>query len=221
MHDEKSSRKPIILTVPGLNGSGPGHWQTLWEQERDDCERLELGMWDNPRRNVWIARIDQAVRAADAPIILAAHSLGCVAVAWWATLAGQPWGTPIAGALLVAPPDVNRADARDTLRGFGPAPCGLLPFPSIVVASENDPYITLQRAFDLAQDWGSHFLNIGEAGHINANSGLGRWSEGQALLSRLVDVAEEQLLPDNGQVASRSILADRLEGSRPLGARGT
>jgi predicted alpha/beta hydrolase family esterase len=102
-------RTPTILTVPGLNGSGPAHWQTLWEQGRTDTIRADLGNLSAPRRNAWVTRLDQAIRTARAPVILAAHSLGCLAVAWWAALAGQTWGWPVAGALLVAPPDVDRA----------------------------------------------------------------------------------------------------------------
>ncbi|MFD1951032.1 RBBP9/YdeN family alpha/beta hydrolase [Sphingomonas arantia] len=182
-------RTPTILTVPGLNGSGPAHWQTLWEQGRTDTIRADLGSLSSPRRNAWVTRLDQSIRTARAPVILAAHSLGCLAVAWWAALAGQTWGWPVAGALLVAPPDVDRHDVRDELRDFGPSPRVLLPFPSIVVASTDDPYACFQRSFDMARDWGSHFVDAGPLGHLNAASGLGWWREGQDLLDRLTGVA--------------------------------
>ncbi|MET0269341.1 MAG: alpha/beta hydrolase [Sphingomonas sp.] len=187
---EFSSRRPLVLTVPGLGGSGPGHWQTLWEQTRGDTARVELGMWDTPRRNAWVTKLDQAIRSAQAPVILAAHSLGCHAVAWWAELAGQPWGWPVAGALLVAPPDVDRADACGEIRGFAPTARTLLPFPAIVVGSEDDPYAGVQRGFDMAREWGAHFIDVGAHGHINAESDVGLWHEGQALLDRLVGAAE-------------------------------
>ena len=51
-------RPPVVLTVPGLNNSGPDHWQTLWEQSRGDCERVDLGRWANPNRNAWVTRLD-------------------------------------------------------------------------------------------------------------------------------------------------------------------
>src|SRR3546814_4634015 len=75
---------PLVLTVPGLNNSGPGHWQTIWETTRNDCERVDLGMWDRPHRNTWVNKLNAAIRQADRPVILVAHSLGCIAVAWWA-----------------------------------------------------------------------------------------------------------------------------------------
>lgn len=198
---EFRSRRPLILTVPGLGGSGPGHWQTIWEQERDDCVRADLGQWSAPRRNAWVSKLDQAIRRCDMPVILAAHSLGCIAVAWWAELAGQPWGWPVAGALLVAPPDVERADRPAALAHFAPGPRAPLPFPSILVTSEDDPYASLQRGFDMARDWGSHFVDIGAAGHINADSCLGAWREGQLLVERLIGAAE-------GPMASGGTMAD-------------
>src|ERR1044071_6748598 len=134
-------QSPIILTVPGLGGSGPSHWQTLWEQSRPDTHRVELGMWDTPHRNAWVTKLDQAIRQAQAPVVLAAHSLGCLAVAWWAELSGQPFGYPVAGALLVAPADCGRAGAPPELSGFRPAPSGAPPLPSIVVASSDDPWV--------------------------------------------------------------------------------
>ena len=138
--------QPTILTVPGLGGSGPSHWQSLWEAARPDTLRVELGMWNTPHRNAWVTKLDQAIRSAQAPVILAAHSLGCLAVAWWAELTRQPYGWPVAGALLVAPADVDRAGAQDDLKAFQPTPLTALPFPSIVVASRDDPWIAIERA---------------------------------------------------------------------------
>ncbi|MBW6530048.1 RBBP9/YdeN family alpha/beta hydrolase [Sphingomonas citri] len=183
------SVQPTVLTVPGLGGSGPSHWQTLWEKGRPDTARIELGMWDRPHRNAWVTKIDQAVASARAPVILVAHSLGCVAVAWWASLSPQPYGWPVAGALLVAPADVDRAGVAPELAPFAPAPKQPLPFPSIVVASSDDPWVTLERAHSLAVDWGSHFIDYGACGHINAASGLGRWPEGLELLDRVIAAA--------------------------------
>jgi predicted alpha/beta hydrolase family esterase len=207
-------KRPLILTVPGLNGSGPAHWQTLWEQTRDDIARVDLGTWTAPRRNAWVTRLDQAIRVAEHPVILVAHSLGCLAVAWWAALAGQPWGWPVAGALLVAPADVDRVDACEELQRFAPAPRIGLPFPSIVAASEDDPYATLQRSFDLAREWGSHFVNVGAHGHLNAASGIGWWDEGQILLDRLIGATEGRVAHAGGHGDILAILAAAEEGLR-------
>lgn len=183
-----------ILTVPGFMNSGPNHWQTIWEAELPQCRRVELGSWDAPHRNSWISNLGHAIARTEGPVILAAHSLGCHAVAWWAAFECQQWSEKVVGALLVAPPEVDSAAADSRLRGFGPAPKALLPFPSIVVASRDDPYIAIDRARLLAKFWGSQFADAGEVGHINAESGLGDWSFGQFLLSRFTGKADLSLL---------------------------
>lgn len=178
---------PVVLTVPGLDNSGPTHWQSIWERERPDCHRVDLGMWSEPRRNVWVTQLNNAITGVGRPVILVAHSLGCLAVAWWAAFEGQNYGTPVAGALLVAPPDVDCAGPEARLAGFGPAPKCILPFPSIVVASRNDPFISIERAHSLSKFWGSAFVDAGDAGHINAQSDLGDWPAGQELLEMLIN----------------------------------
>jgi predicted alpha/beta hydrolase family esterase len=180
-------RQPTILTVPGLMNSGSRHWQTIWEAELPNCQRVELGSWDAPHRNSWISNLGHAIGRIDGPVVLAAHSLGCHTVAWWAAFECQEWSEKIVGALLVAPPEVDAGVIDPRLRGFGPAPKALLPFPSIVVASRNDPYVAMNRARLLAQFWGSGFADAGDVGHINAESDLGDWSFGRHLLSRLTD----------------------------------
>lgn len=178
---------PTVITVPGLHGSGEHHWQTLWERSRPGTVRADLGRWNMPERDGWVVQLDEAIRRAEAPVILAAHSLGCLAVAWWAQLLPQPYGWPVAGALLVAPADVDRPDAPAELRRFAPAPATPLPFPAIVVASADDPWVSTARAHSLAAGWGARFVEVGPRGHLNAESGVGAWPEGQALLDDLVD----------------------------------
>jgi len=204
-------RQPVVLTIPGLNNSGPGHWQTIWDQKRGDCSRVDLGSWASPNRNAWVNRLDNAIREAarehDAPIILAAHSLGCIAVAWWGALQSQPWGWPVAGALLVAPPDCDRMETPETIGGFGPVPKASLPFPSVLVASRNDPYIFYERAHSIGKYWGSRIVDAGHSGHINADSNLGEWRFGQALLDGLIADAEDQ---QHAMRVTRPVLAHTL-----------
>lgn len=183
---EPDIRKPLILTIPGLNNSGPAHWQTLWEQQRADCRRVDLGMWDRPHRNTWVNKLNLAIHRVDRPVVLVAHSLGCLAVAWWAHWEQPPAGGPVVGALLVAPPDVDTTPGDQRLRAFAPTPQDRLPFPSIVVASRNDPYIDYRAARILARTWGARFADAGRVGHVNASSNLGDWPFGRFLLDQLL-----------------------------------
>lgn len=173
-----------LLIIPGLNNSGPEHWQTLWEARFAGCVRVAQQDWTTPRREDWVKGIEAAVAAAPEPAILIAHSLGCLAVAHWAAT-----GTvgAIRAALLVAPPWLGRPDANPAVAAsFLPEPTARLPFRSIVVASRNDPYGPIDRAQALAEAWGSEFVDVGALGHINADSGLRDWPQGQSLLRRLM-----------------------------------
>lgn len=188
-------QRPRVLTVPGLDGSGPAHWQTLWEQARVDTGRVELGQWTLPHRNSWISRLDQAIREARRPVVLAAHSLGCVAVAWWAAFAGRLPGNRVIGALLVAPADVDEPGTSERITPFAPMPIRRLPFPSLLVASRDDPWMRFDRARDLARHWGSRLVDAGALGHINADSDLADWPEGQALLTQLTAPEDQSASP--------------------------
>jgi predicted alpha/beta hydrolase family esterase len=171
------------LYLPGLGNSGPGHWQTLWEAADADGRRVMQADWDEPDPDAWHERLEAAVREAAAPLVLVAHSLGCVLSARWA----QSGSTgKVTGALLVAPPDVDAAEHTvPEIFPFAPMPLEPLPFRSIVVVSDDDPYGRIERQREFAAAWGADLVEIGSAGHINAESGLGHWPEGKALLDRL------------------------------------
>lgn len=199
-------RDPLILVVPGLHDSGPRHWQTVWERQIAGCERVELGMWDNPHRNTWVNQLNIAIHRAEnegRPVILAAHSLGCLAVAWWAEYEQPGPDCPVIGALLVAPPDVDRPGADPRVARFSACPRRELPFPAFLVASRNDPWCSHRTAYGLARDWGCRFADAGEVGHINAESGLGDWAFGQALLNQLLRENALGLQPRNDNAGMR------------------
>ena len=175
---------PVVLTLPGWQNSGPGHWQSLWEQ-RYGYQRVEQHDWMRPLRGDWIARLDEVLLAqpAQAPVLLAAHSLGCIQVAAWA--AHSRLTARVRGALLVAPGDVERADIGAQLPSWAPIARQRLPFASTLLGSRSDPYCSAERARALAADWGSAFRDMGDCGHLNAESGLGDWPEGHAMLLAL------------------------------------
>jgi uncharacterized protein len=180
-----SKESPTILLIPGLNNSGPDHWQTRWEKRLPNAVRAELGSWDDPRKTAWITNLGIAVRNIAGPKILVAHSLGCHAVAWWAKQEPEVAELGIKGALLVAPPDVDSVAKGSKLADFGPAPRTFLPYPALLVASQNDPYCGIQHAQKLARRWRARFINAGLFGHINADSGIGDWPYGLSLLDTL------------------------------------
>ena len=173
---------PSVLILPGFGNSGPQHWQTLWGLRHPDWQRVNLGHWDNPVCDDWVCTLDAAVQACPSPPVLVAHSLACLLVAHWA----QRSALVLEGAFLVAVPDPQSECFPATARGFESVPMKPFAFRSLVVASANDSFGSLAHAKDCATAWGSAFVDIGQAGHINADSGHGEWAEGYALLQRFI-----------------------------------
>ncbi|KTS60374.1 alpha/beta hydrolase [Microbacterium testaceum] len=190
------------VIVPGIGGSGEEHWQTLWERRwGHDAARVVPRSWDEPDLDDWVDAVDRCVtdlaRQSD-EVVVVAHSLGCwAAVEWDARVDREGWlarderarRAPVAGMLLVAPPD----PAGDAFpRAAAPSFSGLAVRPltcrSTVVASSDDPYCAVEVARGFASGWGSAFRNAGHLGHLNAASGLGEWDWGRVVLDDLVRV---------------------------------
>jgi predicted alpha/beta hydrolase family esterase len=171
-----------LLIVPGYSNSGPRHWQSHWERLLPGARRVQMPDWDAPELEAWVASLDAAIAACGEPPVLVTHSLGGTTAAHWAARHRRP----VRGALLVAPPDLEHPDVPAPILGFAPTPRQRLPFPSLLVASRDDPYATFERSEALARDWGSRLEDAGPSGHINSDSGLGDWPRGQALLDSLL-----------------------------------
>jgi len=174
------SQTSTILIVPGWRDSGPGHWQSLWAESLVGAIRVEQDNWISPTRNAWVDRIAETILAQPGPVVVVAHSLGCIAT----THLPDEAVAKLHGALLVAPADPER---RAPLVDFAPVPYQPLPYRSVVVASSNDPYCPVRTAGAYARSWGSEFVRLQNAGHINIDSGFGAWPLGLALLQSLVE----------------------------------
>jgi uncharacterized protein len=176
---------PPVLIVPGWGDSGPMHWQSLWEHANPGFRRVVQRDWEYPIRAEWVATLDREIRAVGEPVVLVAHSLGCIAIAHWARV-----GEAAAhAALLVAPPDIEHPDFPPVTEGFTPIPRERLAFPSIVVASRNDLFGDFERSRSLAEAWGSRFVDAGNSGHLNTDAGFGPWPLGERLLAELTQGA--------------------------------
>lgn len=174
-----------LLILPGLGNSGEKHWQTFWHEKFKNSIRLVQDNWDEPILEEWINRLNEEISKLTNPTILVAHSLAVSLVLHWAN---KNSNKNIIGALLVAPADVDSPDhTPESVRNFSPMPIYKLPFPSIVVASENDPYASFERKQYFAKNWGSDFVSVGQQGHINSDSDLEYWEDGQIILQQLIE----------------------------------
>lgn len=159
------SELPRLLVVPGLNDSGPGHWQTWLQAQHRDALRVKQRDWATPDLDRWSERIAGSVAGGgERGFIAVAHSFGCLALAHH--LASHP-DSPIVSALLVAPAEPDRFGIGGRL------PLQRLPRHTVVVASDTDPWMKPASARRWAARWGSHVVNLGDAGHINVESGHG------------------------------------------------
>lgn len=181
-----ASDHPETLILPGLAGSPEGHWQYLWAEERANARYVQQADFDFPDLDQWLATLEAALEASDGAWLVA-HSLGCVLAAH---VARRPVASKIRGALLVAPCDLEATDRiHPGLIRFGGMPEAPLPFPSILVASRDDPYMAFDRAEHFALRWGSSLHDLGYAGHVNLSSGFGRFRKGYRLFDTLVERA--------------------------------
>lgn len=184
--------EPTVLIVPGLRDTAAEHWQTLLEAQLRAAGRPVAGVPPMGRDDLdcaaRVAAIERAARSIAGPLVIVAHSGGCIMVAHWA----QRTQRSVQGALLATPPDFEAPmpagyPTLDALRAGGwlPVPRTRLAFPSIVAASRDDPLAAFERVAALAGDWGSELEDLGRVGHLNPASGFGAWPRAAEFIARL------------------------------------
>jgi predicted alpha/beta hydrolase family esterase len=185
-----------FITLPGIGNSGPDHWQSRWEEKSADMVRFKPDSWDAPEVENWLDALDTVVRVVGPTGVMVAHSLSCLLVAHWS----ERSSLPIAGAFLVAVPDPSVPAFPAEAAGFAPAPAARLRFPSMLLASDNDPYASIAYARQRARLWGSALVEVGPLGHVNAASGIGDWPWGRnQLLGFIRHVAEGRATCDESE----------------------
>ncbi|MFZ6861917.1 RBBP9/YdeN family alpha/beta hydrolase [Undibacterium sp. Ji67W] len=177
-----------LLILPGLYNSGPQHWQSLWETSLPNIERVQQENWDQPELDVWMGKLSAHIETCKEDVILVAHSLGCaLAVHWISSLMTSPLHVKqVKGIFLVAPPEVGQNPFPAI--SFCPMPEIRLPVASMLIASDNDPWCDVALSRHWAHCWGSEFHMLVAKGHINSDSGLGKWEQGQSWLKTLTQI---------------------------------
>jgi len=195
---------PAMLIVPGLRDHAPRHWQTELARRWPGARQLEPMGRDNLSLEPRLQALEAAVAAASRPVLLVAHSGGCVLVAHWARHTGL--GRRVMGALLATPPTFDAPlpppypslQALDAA-GWLPVPHSGLPFPSIIAASRNDPLGKFLSVSALARDWGGVVEDLGAVGHLNPASGFGPWPAVDGLIRRLMTPTTRERIMEHPQ----------------------
>jgi len=170
------------VLVPGINDSGPEHWQSLWGQCHPQWRRIAQRDWLQPDLDGWLSAIRRAIGNNQAPVLLIGHSFGALSSWYYASRFPEQ----IAGVVLVAPAEPVRFEIEDRILAVP------LPVPSLMFASHNDPLLNMSRAHHWAEAWGAELVDVGDAGHINAQSGFGAWPHG---LERVEEFARRLQAP--------------------------
>jgi predicted alpha/beta hydrolase family esterase len=156
---------PRLVIVPGLHGSGAEHWQSWLQGQVEGAVRVEQDAWSEPDLERWSDRVAQVVDAlGPGPHVLVAHSFGCLATLLASTRRPAWRGSRL---LMVAPAEPDKFGVAHRL------PQAPLALDSCLVGSDNDPWMSASKAHAWAQRWDSDWINLGNAGHINVDSGYG------------------------------------------------
>lgn len=169
--------KPVLL-VPGINNSGPAHWQSIWESRHAKIQRVMQRDWDHPDCDEWVEALDESVRFANEPPIIVAHSLGCLVVASWAARSNRP----VHAVLLVAVPDPDGYGFPREAIGFSPVTNELRGKRITIISSTDDPYSTAAYTLQRVEQWNADHISLASCGHINAASGLADWAAGWSIV---------------------------------------
>ncbi len=182
-----------LLIVPRLGGAD-GDWPSRWRAKLTTARLVHPADRRELRREAWIASVREAVREAKRPILFVGHGLGAATIA---RAAPALVGADVRGAFLVAPPD-DGGLMRLASADWTPVRTAL-PWPTLVIASRDDPDGAYDAIAALAAEWGAELIDAGFAGSLNTASGHGPWPEG---LTRLAGFIKR--IGESSNEASRS-----------------
>jgi hypothetical protein len=178
-----------VLIVPGLRDHVADHWQTRLGVCRPRTRSVAPMGREDLDCAARVRAIEREARAIEGPLVIVAHSAGCLMLAHWAMQTTRE----VRGALLATPPDFERPlppgyPPMEALRAGGwlPVPRARLPFRSFAALSRNDPLSSFERASELALDWDSRIVDLGRVGHLNPASGFGEWPQAEHFIDELI-----------------------------------
>ena len=167
--------KQKVLLVHGWGGSDFPHWQSWLAGEiAKDYSTVcfpKLQDTELPNKEAWAKQLKEHLESFQ-PDIVICHS---VANILWFHLCNEAKLQKVKKLYLVAPPSLQCN--IEELQSFFPVdiPKDLYAQEVLLIASTNDPYMTLQEAQKLQEDLGVEMKVLQNAGHINTDGGYGEW----------------------------------------------
>lgn len=163
------------LLLHGWGGSDYPHWQAWLAAElAKDYGTVSFPLIQHPHfphLNRWKKEVKEFL-SGFGPDTVVCHSL---ANTLWFHLCNEGEIEPVKRLVLVAPP---RLDCEiETIKSFFPVdpPKELFAERAILVVSTDDPYMPIEKAWELQERLGIPMKVIESAGHINEESGYGEW----------------------------------------------
>ncbi len=164
-----------ILILHGWGGSDAPHWQAeLAAEIAKNYGTVSFPLIQHPHfpsLNRWRREVLQHLRDFK-PDTVVCHSL---ANTLWFHLAATEELVPVQRLFMVSLP--SRHTVIEGLDDFYPAPLPdrLYSVEAQLIVSDNDPYVALSEAKETAAYFDIPLTVLKEAGHINADSGYGKW----------------------------------------------
>jgi len=162
------------LILHGWGGSDAPHWQAeLASEIAKNYGTVSFPLLDNchfPSKNRWVKQLKTLLEEFK-PDTVVCHSLANTLWFWLC----QEEIPQIKRLFMVSPPSLTTE--VDTIKTFFPCtmPEKLYADKVQMIVSDNDPYIEVAEAEEIAKYYDIPLTTIKDAGHINADSGYGKW----------------------------------------------
>ena len=173
-----------LLILHGWGGSDAPHWQAeLACEVAKNYGTVSFPLLDNchfPSKNRWIKQVKTLLEEFK-PDTVVCHSL---ANTLWFWLCQEKNMTTAERLFMVSPPSLNTRE--QTIKTFFPCevPKNIHAKEVHMIVSDNDPWVKMEEAETIAFQINASFTTIHNAGHINADSGYGKWEHIEKLILR-------------------------------------
>ena len=169
------SHNDKVLILHGWGGSDAPHWQAELSCEiAKNYGTVSFPLLDNchfPSKNRWVKQVKQILKDFK-PDTVVCHSL---ANTLWFWLCQEDGMQTVERLFMVSPPSLTTEEK--TIKTFFPCemPKNIYAKEIHMLVSDNDPWTTIDEASQIAMHYDIPLSIIENAGHINADSGYGKW----------------------------------------------